>query len=379
MLPLKGLALARQIAENREARPRELKKEGKNIIGYICCFAPPEIMHAAGAVPYRVTGKPGESSSEVDSYLEPFGCPYVRNLFSRYLREKLDFLDGLVISHSCDMVQRLYGIWTYYFPFAYSRLVNVPHQFHPWSQDFYYRELVFFKESLERHFQIEISNEALAASIKLYNSIRKLIRALYVMRGGSNPKLLSSELMDVLVAGGVLPPEEFLQLLQEVAAEVDLRSEPVVPSGSVRVLVWGSILDHPHFYRLIEDAGGQVVADDTCLGERFWNKDVPVTEDPFVGLKENYLLNFQCPRVDRGAGAQRFAYLSEMAKQYGVQGVIGYVLSFCDPHKFDYPDLRDYLEKEGIPMLLIDDNYGLLSSGAINTRLQAFIEMLSGK
>ena len=379
MPPLKGLALARHLSENREARPRELKKEGKNVIGYLCCFAPPEIMHAAGVLPYRITGKPGESTPEVDSYLEPFGCPYVRNIFSRYLRGKLDFLDGLVISHSCDMVQRLYGIWTYYFPFAYSRLVNVPHQLHPWSQDFYYRELVFFKESLENHFGIEITIEALTASIKLYNSIRELIRSLYRMRGGSNPKLLSSELMAVLVAGEVLPPEEFLQLLQEVAAEVAARSDTVVSPKSVRVLVWGSILDHPHFYRLIEAAGGQVVADDTCLGERFWNKDVPVTEDPFVGLKEHYLLNFQGPCIDRGAGTQRFAYLTEMARQYDVQGAIGYVMSFCDPHKFDYPDLRGYLEEEGIPMLLIDDNYSLQSSGSINTRLQAFIEMLSGK
>ena len=258
-------------------------------------------------------------------------------------------------------------------------MVNVPHQLHLWSQDFYYRELVFFKESLENHFGIEITIEALTASIKLYNSIRELIRSLYRMRGGSNPKLLSSELMAVLVAGEVLPPEEFLQLLQEVAAEVAARSDTVVSPKSVRVLVWGSILDHPHFYRLIEAAGGQVVADDTCLGERFWNKDVPVTEDPFVGLKEHYLLNFQCPCIDRGAGTQRFAYLTEMARQYDVQGAIGYVMSFCDPHKFDYPDLRGYLEEEGIPMLLIDDNYSLQSSGSINTRLQAFIEMLSGK
>ena len=77
MPPLKGLALARHLSENREARPRELKKEGKNVIGYLCCFAPPEIMHAAGVLPYRITGKPGESTPEVDSYLEPFGCPYV--------------------------------------------------------------------------------------------------------------------------------------------------------------------------------------------------------------------------------------------------------------------------------------------------------------
>jgi len=199
------------------------------------------------------------------------------------------------------------------------------------------------------------------------------------MRGGNKPKLLSSELMDVLVAGEVLPPEDFLPLLEEVIEEIDSRRDTAVKPGSIRILVWDSILDHPHLYRLIEEAGGQVVSDDTCLGERFWNKDVPVTEDPFTGLKEHYLLNFQCPRIDRGAGIQRFVYLKEMVDKYRVQGVIGYVMAFCDPHKFDYPDLRDYLANEDVPTLLIDDDYSLQTSGSISTRLQAFIEMLSEK
>jgi len=123
----------------------------------------------------------------------------------------------------------------------------------------------------------------------------------------------------------------------------------------------------------------KVVADDTCLGMRFWNEDVPMEEDPFEGLKEHYLVKFQCPRTDRGPGVKRFDYLLNMAKEYQADGIIGYTISFCDPHKLDYPDLRDYLEQQGFPMLLIDDNYSLQSTGAISTRVQAFLEMLPNK
>ncbi len=377
MSQLQGLALARHLAENREVRPRQLKEEGKTVMGCLCCFAPPEIMHAAGVVPYRITGRPGESTSEVDGYLEPFGCPYVRSVFAQSFKGSLDFLDGLVISHSCDMVQRLYGIWTYYRPCSYNRMINVPHQLFPWSRDFYYRELVFFKESLEEFMQVKITPGEIKASIELYNRIRALIRKLNSLRGGESPKLLSSELMEVLLAGEVLPPEEFLPLLQEVVQEVEARQS--LAGYDSRVMVWGSILDHPMFYRIIEEAGGQVVADDTCLGARFWNEDVLLTEDPVEGLVQHYLLDFQCPRTDRGAGEERFEYLRERAEEYGVDGVIGYIISFCDPHKFDYPDLRDYLKKQGLPMLLIEDNYSFQSAGAISTRLQAFLEMLPGK
>jgi len=377
MNALKGLSRAREISQNREKRPFELREEGKTIIGYLCCFAPPEIIHAAGAVPYRITGRLGDSTSEVDSFLEPYGCPYVRNVFSQSLKGRLDFLQGLVISHSCDMVQRLYGIWTYYRPLPYSRLVNVPHQLFPWSQDFYQRELVFFKESLENYCGVTIDHEALKESISLYNRIRCSLQELYRLRGGKQPLLLSSELMEVLIAGEVLPPEEFLELLNEVIEEAGARKQPV--NYGTRVLVWGSILDHPQLYRLIEKAGGQVVADDTCLGTRFWNQEVPAAGDPYESLKEHYLVNFQCPRTDRGTDPGRFAYLRDMARDFQAEGIIGYTISFCDPHKLDYPDLRDYLEKCGYPMLLIDDDYSLQNEGAITTRIQAFTEMLSGQ
>jgi len=275
MSRVKGLSRVREIMANPKKHLQEYKKDGRKVIGYLCCFAPPEIIHAAGAIPYRLTGTPGESTSEVDGYLEPYGCPYVRNIFSQYLKGRQDFLDGLVISHSCDMVQRLYGIWTYYYPLAYNRLVNVPHQLFPWSQEFYRRELVFFQESLERFCNKEISIKSLKESIELYNQIRKLLRNLYKLRGGNNLIISSSELMEVMIAGELLPPEEFRTILQEVLEEIKPRS-PV--TYQARVLVWGSILDHPRFYQIIEKAGGQVVADDTCLGMRFWNEDVPMEE-----------------------------------------------------------------------------------------------------
>ena len=53
-----------------------------------------------------------------------------------------------------------------------------------------------------------------------------------------------------------------------------------------------------------------------------------------------------------------------------------YIYSFCDPHKFDAPDVRECLKKEGLPSLIIDDDYTLTSLAAIRTRIQAFVELL---
>lgn len=362
-------------AEKSEESIRLLKtKTGKAVIGYLCCFAPPEIINAAGALPFRITGQPGYDTSAADAYVEPYGCTYVRNILARAAEGKLDYLDGLIISHSCDMVQRLYGIWTYNRPLPYSYMFNVPHQVSPWAQRFFKRELGFFQESLEKFTGNSVSSGVLKETIAAYNRNRSMIRELYKLRKEPLPLIEGSEILALLIAGGALPADDFSSLLSNTFESVNKRK----PEGkkAPRILVWGSIMDDPAIYLMIEEAGGKVAADDTCIGFRTWEKDVPITEDPHDGLTEHYFVNFQCPRTDRGPGISRFDYILERCREYNVDGIVGYSISFCDPHKFDYPDLRDYLKKEGLPMLLIDDNYSFEPAGAIKTRLQAFIEML---
>ena len=374
MQNLSGLKRAAAIAAQPESTAADLKREsGQPVIGYLCCFAPPEIISAAGAIPYRITGRPGEPTAEADAYMEPYGCTYVRNVFTQGLKGNLDFMDGLVVSHSCDMIQRLYGIWTYYHPFPYSRLFNVPHQVTPWAERFYKRELDFFKESLEQFTGQKVTDEKLRREIELTNSNRALIRELYRHRLVNPPLIKGSEMLSLLLAGGVLPPEEFHKLLQEALQEVEKRG-PDRPARP-RLLVWGSLLDDIAFYQMIEEAGGDVVSDDTCIGFRLFEKDIAL-EELNEGLKEHYFVDFQCPRTDRGPGTGRFNYILDRAREYNIDGVVSYIISFCDPHKFDYPDLRDYLKEADYPMLLIDDNYSFAPAGTIATRLEAFVEML---
>ncbi|NLA27865.1 MAG: 2-hydroxyacyl-CoA dehydratase, partial [Firmicutes bacterium] len=243
----------------------------------------------------------------------------------------------------------------------------------PQAERFFKRELGFFRESLEDFTGREVTAESLAEEIKLTNSNRALIRELYRLRLENPPLIKGSEMLELLLAGRWLPSGEFHSLLKETLAGVKER----FPQGlhRPRFLVWGSLLDDITFYRMIEEAGGEVVTDDTCIGFRLFEKDIPLSGDPYEALKNHYFINFQCPRTDRGPGRNRFDYILERAREYNVDGVIAYIISFCDPHKFDYPDLRDYLKEAGFPMLLIDDNYSFAPAGAIQTRLQAFIEM----
>ncbi len=373
----KGLAALQDIYQQREKKAETLQKQGRKILGYMCHFAPLEIMSAAGFVPFRIFGRRGENLVAVDDFIEPYGCPYVRNSFEQELQGRLNFLEGIVMAHSCDMVQRLYGIWRYYRNPKYAYLFNVPHQVTSWAQDFFVRESQLFLESLEIYQGEKVSEEVLEYTISLYNEIRHKIRQLYSLRKHHPPLLTGVEMQQVLIAGTCLPPEEYLQLLRETTEEVSSRQIPGPNSArNVRIMIWGSIVDDTRLFELIENCGAHVVVDDTCTGTRIFNHDVKQNDNPFQQLMKKYFLDFQCPRTDRGPGYQRFDYVKELVTEYRIDGVIGYTLAYCDPHKLDFPDLRDFLTQHSCPMLLIDDDYSLGNSEAIQNRIQAFIEML---
>jgi len=375
-MTLRGLARARALYQGRDARARELKAQGKRIIGYLCYFAPPEILEAAGLVPYRIRGDVTDPVTDADRYVEPYGCPFVRNTFDQAVKGRYDFLDGVVMAHSCDSVQRMYGIWTHYRPSAFTHMVNVPHTVTPATERFFRRELDFFKERVEQFAGAPIDERALEATIDLYNRNRELVWDLYRLRKTDPPRLSGAEMLEVLIAGGGLPAAEFEDLLREVYAEVTRRDDG--PGAKrARLLFYGCINDDVTLIRLIEECSAHVVMDDTCIGARSALGRVTNDGDPLTGFVGSYFTGFQCPRTYRGTDRSRFDYLLQAARDFEAQGVVLYILSFCDPHKLDLVDVRRYLEAAGLASLVLEDDYTLTNLESMRTRIQAFVEMIA--
>jgi bzd-type benzoyl-CoA reductase N subunit len=376
MVAPKGLARARELYFARRKRAEELRVQGKKVLGYLCLFAPPEIMASAGVLPYRLRGDLKEPVTRAYEFVEPFGCAYVRNLFDQDLKGKYDFLDGLVMSHSCDMVQRIYGIWTLNKKLPFHYFFNVPHTLRASSKEFFKRELELFREKVGDFSGTKVSDDRLRSTIAEYNRCRGLLRRLYGLRKEDPPRVSGTEALQVLVAGMGIAVEEFNGLLEEVIAEISSPKE-LPPRKTARLMLYGSVCDDTSLVQLVEESNAYVVIDDTCIGTRSFMQDVPETADPLDGLVETYFSSFLCPRTDRGAGGERLRYIADLAKEYEADGVIMYIYSYCDPHKFDTPDVRDVLKKEGLPSLIIDDDYTLTNLASIRTRVQAFVELLS--
>jgi len=373
-----------EIYRDRGQRPRTLHAEGKGIIGYLCTLTPVEIIAAAGLTPFRLIGGAGETLSAADTHLETIACPYTRSILDLTLEGKYDFLDGFVMPHSCDNVMNLYNIFAQSVPHSYAHFVNLPHTLSAPSMRFCAAEFETFRRSLERYVGREITTDDLRRAIELYNEQRALVRRLYGFRKQPQPPISGAQMTRVIVAITSLPVGEANDLLRGLIS--DLEESPGAQAGrqgAPRLMIHGTGNDETTFLDIVERAGANVVVDDLCFGTRAYWFEVPLTDDPIVGLAESYLEQIRCPRTyRRSPGTQeqdlenRFGHIHRLASEFDVRGVIIYVLRYCDTHAFDAPVLKKYLEAKGLAVLHLDEDYPTSSVGRLSTRVQAFLETL---
>ena len=365
-------------------RAKELKAEGRKIIGYMCSFVPLEMITAAGCMPFRVRGNIHEPITTGDTLLETIVCPYYRSCFDLSAKQKYDFLSGLVIPHGCDSMVRSYSVWSYALPYSYFHFVNIPTVCAESSFEFFSAELNTFRKSLEKFTGKRITDDALAQAIRAYNEYRDKVRALYEFRKSDPPLIAGSEVTRVLTVGSSLPINEANVLLDQVLAEIGRREKTRLKKGP-RLFIDGACIDNIELIKLVEESGGHVVADALCNGARDHFPHTDVGGDPVDALSRRYLGKINCPKTYRenkegtfeGDTAVRFGDIGAYAREFKVDGAILYVYKYCDPFGFEVPARKAYFKSINVPLLHLEDVYSGGTIGQLRTRIQAFLEMIS--
>ena len=372
-----------ELYQDYSCRAKELKKQGERVLGYLCALTPVEIITAAGFFPFRLKGSVHEPITKADAHMETIVCPLIRSCFDLALKGRYDFLDGIIIPHACDSITRSYSTIRYTLGLSYSHFVDIPHSTKDISLEFLKAELDTFRRSLGRFVGREITDEDLIRSIQLHNENRAKVKELYELRKPEPPLISGTEITRTLVAAMSLPVEESSQLLSSVIEEVKGREKK--PSRSPRIMVVGAQIDDEAFIRLIEESGANVVADSICVGSREYFPEAKTTVSPLEALAERYLRGVDCPRTYRefsGPTYQddlkaRFGHIGRAIREFQVDGVIIYILKYCDPFGFEVPATIKYLESLNVPVLHLEDEYSMASIARLRTRIQAFLEMIA--
>jgi bzd-type benzoyl-CoA reductase N subunit len=377
---LKMLDRFREVNETfpKTAEVLDIKRQGKKVFGWLCTYVPEEIIHAAGALPVRITGYSHEEELEDgNAYLYINNCSFSRSCLQIGIRGEYDFLDGVAAGSTCDGARRLFDLWHYYLKTPFHHVLTVPRKYNEKAHELYYHQVMQFKQHVEEFLATEITDDVLRRSIELYNESRALLKRLYELRRSDTPPITGAEIMEVLNASFRMPKEQFNQYLKELLDEL-------VASGNAhksraRLMVVGSVMNNPEFIKCIEDQGGLVVTDELCTGTRYWSDPVVFSEgeSPLRAISRRYLSNFPCARMV--PSDERFNRVLQLARDFKVDGVISQIIRYCVPYAHDLPLLTGRLKAQGIPTLALDVEYGTSGSGQIQTRVQAFLEMLEAK
>jgi bcr-type benzoyl-CoA reductase subunit C len=356
----------------------EHKRQGKKVFGWLCTYVPEEIIHAAGALPVRITGYSQEMELEDgNAYLYINNCSFSRSCLQMGIRGEYDFLDGMVAGSTCDGARRLFDLWQYYLKTPFHHVLTVPRKYTQRAHDLYHQQVMQFKQHLEEFFGIQITDEQLRHSIEVYNESRALLKRLYEFRKQDEPPITGAETMEILNASFRMPKELFNQWLRDLLDE--LAKSGSTHKGRARLMVVGSVMNNPEFIKAIESQGGLVVTDELCTSTRYWSDPVVLDGDkpPLEAISRRYLSNFPCARMV--PSDERFNRVLELAHDFRVDGVISQIIRYCVPYAHDLPLLTNRLKAQGIPTLALDVEYGTSGSGQIQTRVQAFLEMLEAK
>jgi bcr-type benzoyl-CoA reductase subunit C len=350
-----------------------IRRTGKKIIGYLCSYAPEELIHAAGCHPMRLFSS-CHGIVLAENHLQSYCCSLVRGVLEDRLAGRLDFLDGTVFPHTCDSMQRLSDIWRMNGGHGFFADLGLPVKLTTQASAVYLEAILArFKTDLEAALGTAVTDAELEKSISLFNRVRTHLTAIHDFRVRYPGRIPGAD-MNALVKGAmIMDRDEAAALLSDVVES--LQQLPVPDTPVKRVVLAGSVCEIPDLFDAIEAAGGAVVGDDLCTGQRWFDSPVPENRPPLAALADRYRTRATCPAKHAGLTARADLLLS-LVDRTRADGVIFPMLKFCDPHAFDHPYLKECLGARGVRSMALDIDDSRQNQSQIATRIETFIQML---
>ncbi len=376
----------------REKEIRAAKQEGKKVIGYMCLFAPIELILAAGAIPVRVNSGWYDASKLGDRIVPVEVCPMVRSTIGAKmiaLSPYLELSDTLISVLTCDGMTKLGEILSDFKPVWAMTIPRVKDTAQ--SMCLWIEEIKAIKGQIEKLTGNKIRGKQLKSAIELTQKATKAFRRLQELRKG--PPVIMGR--DAMLVNQTFMWDDIERWTEKTEALCDELEERVMqknwacPPDTPRVMLTGTPMIWPDNWKvpsLVEEANPQgiLVADELCSSERLLYDPVGVDEwsmsDMLNAIAERYLMASTCPCFTSEDGNEdRINWLLNKIKEWNIQGVIYYVIRGCMLFAMEYTRVKKVMDREGVPVYYLDTEYTREDVGQMKTRVEAFLEMLSAR
>lgn len=358
---------------------KQLKDQGIPVVGSYCTYFPQEIAMAMGAATVSLCSTSDETIAEAEKDLPKNLCPLIKSSYGFAKTDKCPFFyfsDVVVGETTCDGKKKMYELMS---EFKDTFVMELPNSQSENSLKLWKKEIIRFKEYLEKKFDVEITEEQIREAVKVNNEARRSLKKLYeVMRHDPAP-ISGYDLFKVLY--GSTFKFDRKQIPGEVNALVD-KIEKEYAEGKMqekkpRILITGCPIGGAteKIIRAVEDNGGIVVTYENCSGAKSIDKLVDENNpDVYDAIARRYL-NIGCSVMT--PNPNRFELLGRLIDEYQVDGVVEMTLQACHTYNVETLSVRRFVnEEKHIPYINVETDYSQADIGQLNTRITAFIEML---
>lgn len=360
----------------------EAKAQGKKVIGSFCLYVPEELALAVDGISVGLCAGADVGTKEVEKVLPRNTCALIKSFFGFKLSALCPYIEAcdLVIGETtCDGKKKAYELFNEYHP---TFVIELPQMKTPEAKRLWRSEIGRLAAKIEETSGKEITAESLRAAVKTVNAKRSVLQRLSALRK-ANPAPVSGR--DALLINQIQfydDPVRFTGKINALCDELEERVEKgigVAPADAPRILVSGCPMAATNWKVpfVIEKNGAVVVGEESCVGERGTRnlvaEDGQTRDEILDRIAERYL-NIDCACFT--PNDERLDHIVEMSWKYKVAGVIHYALQFCAPYTIEAARVEKALGKEKIPLLKLETDYSMEDVPQLDTRVQAFLEIL---
>ncbi len=362
---------------------KQLKTDGRKIIGCFPLYPPLELFYAMDLVPVVLWGLRGTITDTVESdrHLQNYTCSVARHLTEFVLSDGNGILDGLFMYNACDTLRNLPEIIEKGSEKNGQALplikVHIPMVL-PAQTDvaaYFKNEINHLIKELEDRFDVSFSTDKFVEAVKIISHVRNLMaQAENRVTQGHLSFLNFSAAMHECWFSTV---EEQIQILESLIGK--LSGEPVYSADKDNrhgVILSGILPPPSSVINSIESSGLRVVGNDIASLGRSYASMPEIREDPAAYFLDFYYQHFPCPTL-LYTGDRRTTSLFHLVEKTGAAGVIFVGEKFCEYEYFEFPYLVQQLKDQGIKTLeieiAIEDD---AQTSAHNARISAFAELL---
>ena len=370
-------------AEARQAgflAMKQLKDNGKGVVGQFCTYTPQEIFMAVDLVSVALCSTSDETIPEAEKVLPSNLCPLIKSSYGFAITDKCPytyFSDLVVGETTCDGKVKMYELL--------AKIKNVHILELPRRQDtteakaLWRAELVRLKERVEKDFGVTVTDDGLREAIRRRNIERTLLKELYELSMMTPPPITGLRQLQILF--GSQFKFNWDEKVAEIRGAIDgikeayNAGERPVPESAPRILVTGCPMGGvtEKVVKVIEDAGAAVVVFENCTGAKQMDRQCREDGDPLTNIAE-YYLQIGCSIMT--PDNNRFELLTRLCEQFKIDGVVEMTLQACHTYAVEAFSIKAHLHEKNIPYLQLETDYGTADIGQLSTRAGAFVEML---